>query len=319
MSRSTIRAVLALGATAAVAALPVVPAQAATCTLSPTVTATAEVQAALVGWNVTATGCTTTPAVEFEVRDQAAPTDAEGIVVDSLATSGSQSVPGLIGGHTYDVTLTASADGEGAQDVATVVPLAGEVIVRADKVSLEAHPNDVSVGGHTVLSGAAKSIDDLRAVDRRVTIERKVAGGDHWVKEDSVRTDAKGKFSVKVEPSKNTTYRALVDNATSSNEKVDVHYVVKAKIRDARVARGSKVTVVASVKPGGENAKVELEMRVHGHWKSLDKATTKHGDAVLKFNAKRSGQVRVTAQGDREFESGTDTARLRVARVRHHH
>jgi len=302
---------LALGVAGAALAIPA-SAHAATCVLTASVTATPEVTAAGLDWTTTATGCVDTPAVEIEVRDQAAPSDDTGLQLTGLDPAGTQSVPGLVGGHTYDVTLSITADGEGAEDATTVVPLAGPVVVRAEKVSIDSSDHHIVYGKDTTIKGIAKDMSGTVAPDRIVAIQAKPAGNDSWHKVGEDTTSDQGKYSLKVTPNRSTKYRVRVDSATSAAQDVTVDRAVKAHFKDDTVRQGHDAKLVAAVDPSNGGVEVKLQKKKNGNWKTIDKDTTKGGEANFSITAHDDAKFRVTTPTSASYGAGSDIVSLSV-------
>ncbi|HVQ88961.1 MAG TPA: hypothetical protein VMT88_12355 [Actinomycetes bacterium] len=304
-----VRSFLTLGAVAGVSmTLLAIPAQAVTCSLTPTVSATASVESAQVDWDVVASNCVDVPTVEFEVKDQAAPSDDTGTVFSGLGLSGSQLVSGLAGGHTYDVTLTAAADTLTQQDATTVVPL----MPSATTVTLNASAEEVTFGSSIDLKGIAKTAASAAAPGRTVSIERKAAGATDWSALPDTTTNGNGRYLVNVEPKKNTKYRATVDGVTSAVVAVQVDHNVKAAFRQANVKSGKRVVLKGHVGPTDSRVEVKLQKAADGDWKLMDSARLKDGTVKFSFKVHGDGRYRLLAPATDELGAGSDIAKVNV-------
>ncbi|WP_107764293.1 hypothetical protein [Nocardioides terrigena] len=150
-----------------------------------------------------------------------------------------------------------------------------------------------------------------------------------WGQTDFVRV-ADGTFDAQyyagfaVRPSRRTEYwfsatgSPVYEGSQSETVVVDVAARIKARLLDARITEGQRITVVGRIKPGNKGTTTWLQRRVGRQWRTLDKSKTRSGGKfTLTAKAGHPGRwnVRVVVgSGKGNVGALTRSARVRVDR-----
>jgi len=195
----------------------------------------------------------------------------------------------------------------------------------AEQASFDANKGRVKPGAKVKVSGAFPARVDALAdregeaapTGRRVRIEFKAAGKDHFHPAKSTISDTKGRYRETVRVHRSGSFRAVAaDGRISGTDRVRVKSRVRARVADKNVNLGDRVAIKGRVKPAIGSRRVVV---VIGGEK-LATRTGKHGKFKLRWKAARTGTfaARVKAKGDRIAAGSKDKAgRTTVYRPAH--
>lgn len=178
----------------------------------------------------------------------------------------------------------------------------------AGNVSMSLTSQKVRYGKKVQVSGVLPS----RAAGKPVKLEHAQEGqGFHPVA--TATTAAGGSYRFSVKPVRTGSYRAVSPDgsATSATKRV---VVVAQLVGHARrhVLGGRRVRVRGAVLPRLRGRAIRLQLRTHGHWRTIDRARTGRGGRFkASFKPRGAGAYRlqVRSEGDRSLASSSDRLR----------
>jgi hypothetical protein len=168
----------------------------------------------------------------------------------------------------------------------------------------------VSYGERVRFAGAVAP----RTAGRDVKLEYQPSGRD-WRPVAKSKTAGNGGYRFSVRARQSGAYRATGENGPSAERRVTVRAHVTAKGK-RHVMGTHSVRVRGTVKPSLSGRKVSLQRRVHGHWRSIDRARTGRGgrfSARFRPHGAGSYRLRVKFGGDRA--NGASSRKLRRINV----
>jgi hypothetical protein len=155
------------------------------------------------------------------------------------------------------------------------------------------------------------------SADRRVRIEFKPAGKDHFRAAESTVSDARGDYRETVRVRRSGFYRAVhADGRISSPDRVRVKSRLRARVADKDVNLGDRVAIKGRVQPAIGSRRVVVS--IGGD--KLSTRTGRNGKFKLRWKAQKTGTfaAKVKARGDRVAAGSRDKAgRTTVYRPTH--
>lgn len=215
-------------------------------------------------------------------------------------------VNGLTSGQDYTITVVARSAGG--------TSTAGTAILHATSLTLSAEDTTVTFGDGTTLNGQLTSTGNGTLAGRQVTIQSAPAGTGTWSTLTTRSVAANGTFSLQVQPSANTDFRAVYagnpDNSSiSTPATVDVAMLVSIRGSAKKIRFTKKVTYTGVVSPNHTGFAVELQAQKgkNGAWTTVDSqvldAQSSYG-FQWKPTSKGKWNVRVMADGDATHVDG---------------
>lgn len=184
----------------------------------------------------------------------------------------------------------------------------------AEPASFDANKGRVKPGAKVKVSGAFPAAVDALAdregkapTGRRVRIEFKAAGKDHFHPAKNTVSDAQGRYRETVKVHRSGFFRAVhADGRISSPDRVRVKSRLRARIAGKDVNLGDRVAIKGRVKPAIGSRRVVVA--IGGD--KLSTRTRKHGKFKVRWKADRTGTfvARAKARGNRIAAGSRDKA-----------
>jgi len=184
----------------------------------------------------------------------------------------------------------------------------------AGPASFDANKGRVKPGAKVKVSGEFPAALDAPAdregaapTGRRVRIEFKAAGKDHFHPAKSTVSDAQGRYRETVKVHRTGFFRAVhADGRISSPDRVRVKSRLRARIADENVNLGDRVAIKGRVKPAIGSRRVVVSIG----GEKLSTRTGRHGKFKLRWKADRTGTfaARAKARGNEIAAGSRDKA-----------
>jgi hypothetical protein len=223
-----------------------------------------------------------------------------GSTVTVGAASRSASMGGLSPGATYSFSVRAR----------NMVGLSAPAVVSVQGTKLTlAASSPVTYGSSTTVSGNLKTSAGVALPGRVVRVLAKPYGSASYSTVGTVTTNASGGYSVRLTPSKSTSYYASYAGGpslmgrTSAVAAVSVRQSVSVALNDATATRAQTVYFSGVVAPNGSGHRIYLQRYANGAWSNV-KSMTLHSTSRYRFAWKPTNSADYTFRVYRPARSG---------------